>query len=82
MKQEIPQRAIWGIGAAAVVVIGILIYLFRATDPAARGPIPYKKFDYGAHMQEQMREYNRQPTSTIGASPSNLPPSASAQTGK
>ena len=48
-------------GAVVVVVIvGLAIYFLRASDPAARGPIPYKKFDYGAHMQEQKRQLNRQ----------------------
>ena len=61
-----------GIGAAAVVgLVVFLVYFFRASDPAASGPIPYKKFDYGTHMQEQMRDYNRQPST---ASNSSLPP--------
>ena len=59
-----------GIGAVAVVVvIGLLVYFFRASDPAARGPIPYKKFDYGAHMQEQTREFNRTPTAAGAGQP-------------
>ncbi len=68
MKKELPQGAIWGAGAAAVVIVGLLIYFFRASDPAASGPVPYKKFDYGAHMQEQMQNYNRQPTYGAGQS--------------
>lgn len=44
--------------AAVVVIVGLLIHFLRASDPAARPPVPYKKFDYGAHMQQQMRNYN------------------------
>ncbi len=63
MKEAASQKMIWGISAVAVVVVvGFVVYLLRASDPAARGPIPYKKFDYGAHMQEQQRQLNRQPT--------------------
>ena len=68
-KPEISQQALWGISATAVVVIvGFLIYLFRASDPAAHGPIPYRKFDYGAHMQQQMQDFKRQPTAAAGSS--------------
>jgi len=64
LKPEVSQKLLLGIGAAAVVgIVGFLLYFFRASDPAASGPIPYKKFDYGSHMQEQMRDYNRQPSS-------------------
>jgi len=59
LKAEISQKVLVGIMAAAVVVIvGLLIHFLRASDPAARPPVPYKKFDYGAHMQQQMRNYN------------------------
>lgn len=62
MKTEISPKVLIGIGAAAaVVIIGLLIYFLRASDPASRAPIPYKKFDYGAHMQQQMQQFNRQP---------------------
>ncbi len=71
MKAEISQKALVGIGAAAVVVVvGLLIYFFRASDPAARAPVPYKKIDYGAHMQQQMRDYNRQ---TLPGGPTGRP---------
>ncbi len=57
--------ALWGAAAAAVVVIVVLLfYFFRANDPAARGPVPYKKFDYGAHMEDQKNRPDRQPTSS------------------
>ncbi|MBC8134902.1 MAG: hypothetical protein H8F28_03330 [Fibrella sp.] len=59
-----------GISAVAVaVVVGLLMYFLRASDPAARGPIPYKKFDYGAHMEQQKRDFNRQPTPASGLTP-------------
>lgn len=47
-----PQMLL-GIGAGAVVlVVGLLIYFLRASDPASHAPIAYQKFDYGAHMQQ------------------------------
>lgn len=59
-KEGIPQKLFIGIGLVAiVVVIGLVVYFFRASDPAARGPVPYQKFDYGAHMEQQKREMNR-----------------------
>lgn len=65
MKEAVPQKVLWGAGAVAVVaLIGFLVYFFRASDPAAHGPVPYKKFDYGAHMEQQMRDYNRQAPTT------------------
>ena len=70
MKTELSSKALLGIGAGAVVVIGLLIYFFRASDPAARPPVPYKKFDYGAHMQQQMHDFNRQnPSQSGGTTP-------------
>lgn len=68
MKEAGSQKVILGISVVTIVaVIGFLVYFFRASDPAARGPIPYKKFDYGAHMQDQARQYNRQPAAASGA---------------
>lgn len=54
---------------AIVVVVGTLMYFLRASDPVARGPIPYKKFDYGAHMEQQKRDFNRDPASASAATP-------------
>ena len=60
-KEAVSPKVVLGAGiVAAVVLVGFLIYFFRASDPAARGPVPYKKFDYGAHMEEQKRDLNRQ----------------------
>jgi len=73
-KSEKLQKVFVGVSAAAVVVVvGILMYFLRASDPAARGPIPYKKFDYGAHMQEQTHEFNRQPSPVAGSAPGTHP---------
>ena len=63
MNVELSPKVFLGMGAAAVVIVGCLIYFLRASDPASRPPVPYQKFDYGAHMQEQMRQFNRQPPS-------------------
>ena len=69
-----------GVGAAAVVVVvGLMMYFLRASDPVARGPIPYKKYDYGAHMEQQAREYNRQPVTPSGASQAGSPQSGAFQ---
>jgi hypothetical protein len=62
-----------GISAAAVVIVVLLVYFFRASDPASRPPVPYKKFDYGAHMQQQMRQFDRQTPSASGPSQSGRP---------
>ena len=68
MKTKISQKAILGIGAAAaVVVVGLLIYFLRASDPASQAPIPYKKFDYAAHMQQTNQQAQHSP-SVPGAS--------------
>jgi len=61
LKTKLSTKTLLGIGAAtAVAVVGLVIYFVRATDPATQAPIPYKKFDYSAHMQDQARQYGRQ----------------------
>ena len=61
MKEAVSQKLFWGLGIVGVVALaGLLFYFFKASDPAAQGPIPYKKLDYGAHMEEQKRDLNRQ----------------------
>lgn len=75
MKAEISQKAFLGMGAAAiVVVVGLAVYFFRASDPASSAPIPYKKFDYGAHMQQQMGQLNRQGPQPTGSSQAPVTP--------
>ena len=73
LKEAIPQKALLGIGGAVIVlIIGFVAYYFHASDPAAQGPIPYKKFDYGAHIQEQAQQYgNRQ--AVTGANATSAP---------
>lgn len=79
-KSENSQKVLVGVGAAAVVVVvGLMMYFLRASDPAASGPIPYKKFDYGAHMEQQNRQFNRDPTTAATAPPSGPAPSGSFQ---
>lgn len=64
-----------GVGAAAVVlVVGLLMYFLRASDPVAKGAVPYKKFDYGAHMEQQKRDFNRNPSAPGSAQA--VPPAA------
>ena len=53
MKTKLSPQVLLGLGAVAVVlVVGSLVYFLRASDPASQAPIAYKKFDYGAHMQQ------------------------------
>ncbi len=53
MKTKLSPQMLLGLGAVAVVlVVGLLIYFLRASDPTSQAPIAYKKFDYGAHMQQ------------------------------
>jgi len=69
---DISPKVVWGLGAAGVIVVGILFYAFRAGDPAARPSIPYKKIDYGAYMQ-QHHIMDRHPSTSASAPPSGKP---------
>jgi len=62
MTMEISQKVIWGLGVAGVIVVGILFYAFRASDPASRPSIAYKKVDYGAYMQRERQSDRQMPT--------------------
>jgi len=74
LKAKLSPKALLGIGAAAAVLIaGFVVYFLRASDPTAQAPIPYKKFDYGAHMQNQMSQYNRQQPGTGSAADASRP---------
>ncbi len=58
-KEGATQKLLLVLGAVAVVVVaGLIVYFARASDPAASGPIPYKKVDYGA-IREQREQQNR-----------------------
>ncbi|MCW3058622.1 MAG: hypothetical protein JWQ02_443 [Capsulimonas sp.] len=49
-----------GIGSLGVVlVVGLIIYYVKGSDPAAQPPIPYVKIDYAKHLQEQGATQNR-----------------------
>lgn len=69
LKTAISKKVLVGISVAAVaVVVGLLVYFLRASDPAGSPPVPYKKFDYGAHMQ-QTQPADRQAPSASSSSP-------------
>ncbi|BDI30290.1 hypothetical protein CCAX7_23410 [Capsulimonas corticalis] len=60
MNAKLSSKALMGIGGVAVgVLVGLVLYFIKGSDPAARPPVPYKKFDYGAHMQEMSQSQNR-----------------------
>lgn len=60
----------WGLGAAGVVVLGVLCYFFfHASDPAAQAPIPYKKVDYKAYMQREQKSDRQPPAAGLGTHP-------------
>ncbi len=71
LKTKLSPQVLLGLGAVAVVlVVGSLIYFLRASDPASRGPIAFKKFDYGAHMQ-QTHQFNQHAPVAAGSPGSN-----------
>jgi hypothetical protein len=74
LKAKLSSKALLGIGAAAAVLIaGFLVYFLRTSDPTTQAPIPYKKFDYGAHMQQQMSQNGRLPADAANAGHSTAP---------
>ena len=68
-KEGISPKVIFAISAAVIAaLIGFVIFRVRASDPASRGPIPYKKFDYAAQVHEQGSHINRQTGPGAGTS--------------
>lgn len=66
-KEGAAQKLLLVLGAVAVVVVvGLIVYFYRAGDPAARGPVPYKKVDYGAIREQQNRDFSRRSPSDPG----------------
>ena len=64
-KSDTAPKVLLGVGiAAAAIIVGLLIYFLRASDPASRAPIAYKKFDYGAHMQQTQPRAATPPSSS------------------
>ncbi|MEO7716242.1 MAG: hypothetical protein ABIY70_08560 [Capsulimonas sp.] len=53
MTGKLSPKAFWGICIAVVAAVVAVVAIFiRSSDPASQGPIAYKKYDMGAHMQE------------------------------
>ncbi|BDI33813.1 hypothetical protein CCAX7_58640 [Capsulimonas corticalis] len=79
MNEDTASKRMLGIGVAAIIaVIGVMIYFFRASDPAARPPIPYKKFDMDQHMAELRQHEGTAAGQHAGAQANNAPAPAGA----
>ncbi|BDI28835.1 hypothetical protein CCAX7_008860 [Capsulimonas corticalis] len=60
MNAKLSSKALTGIGVLAVgVLVGLVLYFLKGSDPAAQAPIPYQKVDYAAHMREMSQSQNR-----------------------
>ena len=62
MNIAIPPKAAWVLGGvSAVLLVGLIVFFVRGSDPASRPPIPHKKVDYQAYMQRQQQSERQRP---------------------
>jgi hypothetical protein len=51
MNIELSKKAFWGLAIVGIVLVGgILFFVMRSSDPAARGPIVTRPFNPAVYM--------------------------------